>query len=178
MLPDALLEDTVFSNGDEVKDLFKQLSQLKKVGPGVDTALKAYGKICTIRHCCVHRFGRLGVKNAVHLGLEEHKAILEHAFAPKIGDLENMATAAHNLVLEFNRSVFRATLERLADPRTGVGADWTWNLNSDRRRFSVYYDLFAIQEGDPKSPDLNEIYRSYRDWHRPSPEARRKLTER
>ena len=43
----------------------------------VDDILGHFSKVCQLRHCIVHRFGRLGSKNMIELGLTEHKNYLE-----------------------------------------------------------------------------------------------------
>lgn len=108
MLPEALLEETVFSNKDAIESAYKILASRGRCDEQLSVALMRYEKVCEIRHCCVHRFGRLGVKNARSLGIIDHKHLLEHAFTPSEAQIEDIATACNNVVLEFNREIGRA----------------------------------------------------------------------
>ncbi|MCV4861498.1 hypothetical protein OFB63_36165, partial [Escherichia coli] len=55
-------------------------------------------KVCELRHCCVHRFGKLGSKNAIRLGLAEHMKHLEKPIILNNDDLEQIAFIVENFI--------------------------------------------------------------------------------
>ena len=68
LLPEAFLEDMTFITADSIKALLSGVIGIPS--QGIDDVIIEYDRICQLRHCIVHRFGRLGSKNASKLGLE------------------------------------------------------------------------------------------------------------
>lgn len=179
MLPEALLEHISFINRDSVANLWTELGGAKKLPRQLEDALVDYAKLCEIRHCCVHRFGRLGLTNAARMGLDQHKGFLEGPFQPTVEDIEELAVFTISFVKTFNATLFRQTLEttvaaqyqsaRMATPYSWT---WTWDFRRDRARFSRYYDAFAVKSSRPASPSLSEVYASFRKDKQPGQSRR------
>ncbi|MBV1929701.1 MAG: hypothetical protein KUG81_09360 [Gammaproteobacteria bacterium] len=166
MLPEALLEDISFSGSGNIKSVMKEILGLKGSHPNdVKKVLEVFQKVCELRHCCVHRFGKLGTKNAIKLGLDKHSALLEEQFTPTKQDLEEIADVLRTFVKTMNNYIFESALRRTAhtDNYKDVQKlmNWTWDLRSDKRLFKNYYELFASKDSPP-SPDLTEVYNSFR----------------
>jgi hypothetical protein len=170
LLPDALLEGTSFASRDNIKDAFKDFLRLQTAKmPGVDAALKVFQRVCEVRHCCVHRFGRLGSNNAISLGLAEHGSLLEARVEPDINQLQDVLLSMRVLVRVLNASIFTAIIERTGQsevkddkyPYTW-SQSWSWRWPSDRRRFMRYYELFASTKDISVSPSANDVYISFR----------------
>ena len=171
LLPDALLEGTSFASRENIKDALRDYLRLQTARmPGVDEALKEFQRVCEVRHCCVHRFGRLGSNNAISLGLTEHGALLEARVEPDIDQLQDMLLSMRVLVRVLNSSIFTSIIERTGQstikddkfPYTWA-QNWTWRWPSDRRRFMRYYDLFASTKDVMTSPSANDVYSSLRN---------------
>lgn len=177
LLAEALHEGVSFAGKKTVVEMINKRLGIKGKFPNdVEEVLGEFSKICEIRHCCVHRFGRLGSKNAVTLGIEEHKSVLEKPFTPTTTQLQTIADALRTFVKTVNNFVFRELVQRIGTREAGHGplySEWTWTLDfrSDRRRFKMYYDLFASKNDSPPSPDLKTTYDSLRKHIRASPRS-------
>jgi hypothetical protein len=176
LLPDALLEGTSFASRENIKDALKEFLRLQTVRmTGVEDALKSFQRICEVRHCCVHRFGRLGSNNAISLGLAEHSTLLEARVEPDIDLLQDVLLSMRVLVRVLNASVFTAIIERTAKqvvqdekfPYTWPER-WKWRWPTDRSRFLKYYNLFASNKDVAVSPGAKAIYDSFRREMKPS----------
>lgn len=169
LLPDALLEGTSFASRDNIKDALREFLRLKVADMhDLDDNLKEFQRICEVRHCCVHRFGRLGSNNAINLGLGEHASLLEARVSPDIDQLQEIFLAIRVLVRSLNATIFSAIIERTTSqirddkfPYT-YQVQWTWRWNSDRTRFMRYYTLFQSTKDVVTSPDARDVYNSFR----------------
>lgn len=170
LLPDALLEGTSFASRENIKDALKEFLRLQTVKmTGVDDALKTFQRVCEVRHCCVHRFGRLGSNNAISLGLAEHSSLLEARVEPDIDILQDVLLSMRVLVRVLNASIFTAVIERTAKKSVQddkfpyvYSTTWKWKWPSDRARFAKYYNLFASKKDISVSPDAKDVYESFR----------------
>lgn len=80
-LAESLMEDFNFSSAENIRNALKIFAGIKGARPSeIERALNDYQKICEMRHCCVHRFGKLGSKNAIKLGIETHNEIFKSLF--------------------------------------------------------------------------------------------------
>jgi hypothetical protein len=75
MLVEALLESYSFSGQGDVRKAFEKFLGIGqgRLDKDIDTLLHEYERICQLRHCCAHRFGKLGSSNGLSLGLKWHK---------------------------------------------------------------------------------------------------------
>lgn len=168
LLPEALLEGVSLASATKLKDTLKSLLGLKGAWPAdVEKVLGEYSKICELRHCCVHRFGKLGTKNAVRLGLAEHHKLLEKPIQLTQENLEDISFVLRSVVNTINRFIFESLLDRMATNRGDQGQklyleSWLWNYTMDRKRFLQYYNLFSSKEDTAPSPSPKSIYDAYR----------------
>lgn len=172
LLPEALIEGVSFSNSSQVKDGLRDFLGIKgHIDADLSKMLSEYQKICEIRHCCVHRFGRLGSQNAIKLGLKDHQALLEKPLTIDREDIESIALTLRVFIKSYNNFVFRKILERSAKNKSDTGSllyseNWTWNLSKDKKRFKSYYDLFSSKEDATPSPSLKDLYEDFRERYR------------
>lgn len=167
-LSDALLEETVFSSGASIGVALKKFVGLDNLSSATRTLTEQYDGICQLRHCCVHRFGKLGAKNATNLGLSKHSKFIEKKVAIRRADITNIADLLFALVKSINNEVFGFVLKRSATAKLGdqVGIGWKWNIRSDRKRFAKYYDIFASSEDATPSPPAIDLYEKFRATYR------------
>lgn len=152
MLPEALLEEHAFSGAKGIKN---GLTKFLGVEVAQDRALveliDQYGDVCEIRHCCVHRFGKLGTKNAIELGLERHQALIEKPVELGRSSIEVIASVLATMVKSINNHVMAAVLQRSVC-RKGTPSPWTWNERKDWSLYGSYYSIFAsTQEASPSA---------------------------
>lgn len=163
-LPDALLEETIFSSKDGIiKALAKFVNFPIKPSNPLINLLDQYENVCQLRHCCVHRFGKLGTKNAIALGgLKTHKACLEKPIRLTQKEMSSIAQLVYVLVKSINKEVFRAVMVRSVrgtlDGDTTLCIGWTWDFKQDSEEFDRYYAVFAAK----KSPDAAVLYERFR----------------
>jgi len=163
MLPEALLEACSFTGSNNIKESLKNFLGITKgdYSSDVNEALDQFSKVCQLRHCSVHRFGRLGSNNAIALGLEEHKEYLEKPLKIDFNTLQEIFLICNNTVKEINNFLFEKILTR----SVSEGAyDWKWDLRKDKAEFKKCYDLFvsAINPPEP-APTLHDAYEEFRN---------------
>lgn len=168
-LPDALLEETVFSGGSAISSALSKFIGFSELTGNTKKLLEEYDQICQLRHCCVHRFGKLGVKNATSLGLSTHGQYLEKQILIRKKELTDIADLLFALVKSVNNEVFGFVLKRTATGRLGKGPDigigWTWNKLRDKKRFLNYYKIFASTKDATPSASAADIYEMFRNTH-------------
>ena len=74
LLPEALLEDYVFSSKKNIIDNVSTFLGIRvnlQQNAALSAALDEFDKVCHLRHCVAHRSGHLGSKNAIELGLDQ-----------------------------------------------------------------------------------------------------------
>lgn len=168
MLPEALLEDISFASVERLKEAFRDFLGVKgNFPPDYLIQLNEFKKLCELRHCCVHRFGQLGTKNAISSGLASHKSLLEKPFAPTVNDIQNISDMLRTFVMSSNNFLFKYILERTARNKDDKGekfyaTDWAWNYYTDLDRFRKYYDLFATKNSAQPSARIKDIYKDFR----------------
>lgn len=172
LLPEALFEGTSLANPKNIKDAIRDHIGIKGEPPSdVQKVLKEFGKICELRHCCTHRFGKLGSKNAVRLGLNDHSELLEKPLHLNPQNLEDISFILRSLVNTFNSYIYENLLTRMAKNKDEKGqpmysSSWSWNYTKDKKRFSNYYQLFSSTKDIAPSPDMKIIYFAYRDKYK------------
>jgi hypothetical protein len=174
ILAEALFEEHSFSSSYGVKEGIRNFSGFKGDFPNdVKSALEDYKKICEIRHCCVHRFGKLGAKNAIRLGLNDHRRILEKPLLLSEEAVEDISEVLRNIVKTINNFLFRHVIERTAENkieketnRKFYSEDWYWNYTKDRKRFLKYYNLFKSRKDSRPSAPAKAVYDDLREYSR------------
>ncbi|MFZ2999919.1 MAG: hypothetical protein WA071_06305 [Undibacterium umbellatum] len=166
-LSDALLEETVFSSGPSIGAALTKFVGFDNFSANTKDLVAQYDAICQLRHCCVHRFGRLGAKNATALGLASHGQFLEKPVLVRKADMIDIADLLFALVKSINNEVFGFVLKRSATGKIdgNVGVGWTWKIRGDRRLFKQYYSIFASVNDATPSPLERETYEKFRAAH-------------
>lgn len=162
LMPEALMENASFISCENIVKAFKNLVDIDLILD--DTTTEEFDKICQLRHCCVHRFGKLGAKNAIALGLESHSSLFEKPLTLDKAALGQIALSLRTIIKTINNSVYRSVLDRTF-PTTPVGkgsekylpkALWSRDYDADRILFGKYYRLFSTKL--EKSPPPKEMY--------------------
>jgi hypothetical protein len=146
LLPEVLMEDMTFITMDSVKDLL-----VKMIGVGVGSIhdlIKEYDRICQLRHCIVHRFGRLGSKNAAKLGFGTHGTLIERKIKIRTSQLEALAFNLLNFVKAMNNHIYAGVMKRSA----AQSLVWQWDEQSDLAEFERLYTVFR-QTSAPGASD-------------------------
>lgn len=168
-LPDALLEETVFSGSKVVNQALGKFIGINNLSSSTKLLIEEYDRICQLRHCCVHRFGKLGVKNAIALGLREHASFLEKPVTIGKTALEEIVDLMFALVKSVNNEVFGFVLERSATSKlensSVIGIGWEWKITKDKEQFSKYYSIFACTKDATQSPKMKVLYDMFKQAH-------------
>lgn len=169
LLPEVLLEHTSFTAAKHVKTSLLEFLELKHQDfpNDVSYALEEFDKICEVRHCCVHRFGKLGTKNAWELGFERHLSVIERPFSPTIDEVRAITASLMTFVRTINNYIFHAMLDRIAfdGPQGKISWSWAWTFEADEKRFRSYYDFFASVTAKPKSGSIEDVYADFSAHH-------------
>ena len=162
MLPEAMLENCSFAGSENIEKSLKNFLGIKKgdYSSDLNEALDQFSKVCQLRHCSVHRFGRLGSNNAIALGLEDHKEYLEKPLKIKFNPLQQIFLVCNNVVKEINNFLF----EKILDRNVSEGLySWEWDLRKDKNEFIKYYNLFLSEKNPPEQiPSLKKAYEEFR----------------
>lgn len=177
LLPEALLEGVSLASTKNIAVELKTLcniSQMSKDG-NVPAALERlfsnFELICQVRHCGIHRFGKLGSQQALRLGMEKHKPLLEKPLALTVAQLQEIAEALEALIRAVNSYCFADILKRTysAGP-TGKDKDkryqesWQLDWSQDQKRFNMYYEIFASVGGSQPSAPAAVMYAAFLNY--------------
>jgi hypothetical protein len=170
VLPDALLEETTFSTQGAIAPALEKFLGFKSLSAGTKNLLDEFDRLIQLRHCCTHRFGKLGVKNATVLGLPTHSALLEKPVLLDKAAMADIADLSFSLVKSINNDVFGFVLKRSATSKlafhSSPGIGWTWIKARDRVRFKKYYELFCSRRDATPSPPPDDLYLLFRAEHK------------
>lgn len=170
LLPDALLEESSFSSEDVIPKSLNKYVGFQNFSGATKTLLEDFETLMQLRHCCTHRFGKLGVKNATALGLHSHSTLLEKPVKLDKAAMATIADLAFSLVKSINNDVFGFVMKRSATAklhaRNEIGIGWTWNIARDRNRFRGYYNIFCSLRDATPSPSADHVYQLFRQEHR------------
>jgi hypothetical protein len=157
LLPEAILERISFLSHSNISESIRTLLAVKgALSPELETAIEDYVRVCQLRHCAVHRFGKLGVNNAIQLGLENHKALLEKPLLLNYRALQDAIAIATSFVKTLNNFLFNALLSRVPHDQ------WTGLYSKDRQVFGSYYLIFADRVSVRRTPAAGKVYREFR----------------
>lgn len=162
ILPEALMERFSFASQKNIIDAFREFLDIKGGCPTeLETVLQEFDKICQLRHCMIHRFGKLGSNNAIKLGLEQHLECLEKPLSLDNNHLFETYTVCSNVVLVVNNYLFKTILTRTLEE------DWIWDFRRDKNKFKKYFELFYSNENpNPDIDSLKTCYTRIRDYKR------------
>jgi hypothetical protein len=154
LLPEAILERLSFISEKAIVDALKDILAVKGAMPAdLDKAIEDYVRVCQLRHCAVHRFGKLGVSNAINLGLANHKDLLEKPLKLEYASLQDTIAISTCLVKTLNNFLFNEMLSRVQ------ASQWTGSYAQDRELFLRYFNLFRDKVSAVKTESSHLVYR-------------------
>ncbi|MFZ6657228.1 hypothetical protein [Undibacterium sp. TJN19] len=169
LLAEALLEGVSFASEDAVRKSLIKFLAVEKIPENLKTLLLEFEKICQMRHCCVHRFGKLGTQNGIALGLEIHSQALEKPLALGKNELADIASWLMSFVKAVNNFMFQTLLDRSCSEKNPYRIAWKWMYSRDCIKFLRFYNLFASQKDAIPSPGADELYRRFLLARKPRP---------
>lgn len=154
MMPEAILEKISFISENSISTAIREVIGISGSLPSdLSQAIDDYVKVCQIRHCSVHRFGKLGASNAVALGLSSHKELLEKPLSVDYAFLQDCILVATNMVKTINNYLFNRLISRIPFD------DWVGVYGKDRYKFGKYYSLFAdTKSSADRTVSKRELY--------------------
>ena len=163
LLPEVILEKASFASKRNIIDSFKKFLGLEGHQPDeLLKILEEFEKICHLRHCIVHRFGKLGSQNAIKFGLDNHSTLIEKPLKFDINMVYDLSIICTNTVLVVNKYLFSKILERTATKNNNI---WDWDLRRDKPKFLTYYNLFNSTKKPHSSTSLNNAYSELKNFH-------------
>ena len=172
ILPEALMEQYSFASKKNIMDAFRNFLNIKGHTPQeLLHALEEFEKICQLRHCVIHRFGKLGSNNALKLGIDVHARCLEKPLSLTEAHLYETYIICKNLVLVLNSYLFKSILQRT----TIIDGFWTWDLRKDKKKFRGYYEIFkSDRASETPAGSLNLAYNALREYEEQRLESTRR----
>jgi hypothetical protein len=158
LLAEAFMEDMTFVSRAQIEELLRSVLGVDKHDDKLKAALEEYERICQLRHCIVHRFGKLGSNNAIKLGLQDHCELLEQPILLDAEQLQTIEANLFTLVKAINNAVYDSIMNRQAKRST----KWTWQLKEDEARFTGFYELFATRDDLEPSPSIASAYDAFK----------------
>ncbi|NRB69723.1 MAG: hypothetical protein HRU48_20545 [Vibrio sp.] len=147
LMPEALLEQCTFISLENIRNSTKTFLGIPITqSPDhkeVVECISRFEQLCHLRHCIVHRAGLLGSKNAVKLGIEEHKQFFENPISLDLNFLQQSYAICLNCVKVYNNFIFNSLVSRYV---LNNKTDIRWNFNIDRRWFRKYFEIFNSDE--------------------------------
>lgn len=166
MLPEALLEGASFASQKNIIDSIK-----KHLGLSVQqdneliSSITEFEKICNLRHCIIHRYGKLGSRNAIVLGLDSHKTFFEKPIQIDTAKIQLISSCCENTVIVINQLLFKLIMERTADKKKCI---WRWDFRKDKTLFTKYFNLFNSLNR-PSTLSVKAAYNSLRIFFQTNP---------
>ena len=168
-LPDALLEFISFSGKHNIEESLKQYFGVKgHLSPTIARHLEEFAKVCQMRHCIVHKFGRLGSNNLKH-DLVGHKSYINKPIKNDFNSIQEISQICTNLVHEINQYLWQNVMMRqIADYNSNrwykkSNIIWTLNWKNDRIRFKKYFDIFFSNYSLPINSEMKAAYLDYKN---------------
>lgn len=156
-LPEAILERISFISQKNIVESLRSYMGIKGDLPqALNLAIQDYVTVCQLRHCTVHRFGKLGASNAIFLGFSKHKKLLEKPMILSYKSLQNAIAISEGFVKTLNNFLFNEFLSRLPVE------NWTRNYTRDKKLFLMYYALFAkYPKNDIELEEAKKFYKLF-----------------
>ena len=173
MIAEALLEGFSFAGEKDIKSAISKFLGVSNLPEDLKTMLSEYEKICQLRHCCVHRFGKLGTQNGIVLGLEQHSKALEKPLSLDKKKLEDIASWLMSFAKAINNYMFLTILERSVYEDNPYRINWHWSYTKDRSRFERVYKLFSTYKDSTSSPSSEELYGRFKSVMKPRLEKKK-----
>jgi hypothetical protein len=175
IVAEALLEGYSFASEKDVRGAFTKFLDVPNVSDGIKTMLADYEKVCQLRHCCVHRFGKLGTQNGIVLGLERHSGALEKPLSLDKQMLGDIASWLMSFAKATNNYMFKTLLERSVIEKNPYKITWAWSYTKDRAKFERLYKLFHTSKDANPSPSAEELYDRFKSVKQPQKAKTKKV---
>lgn len=174
LLPEALFESVSLANARTIAMELRRLCGLPgfsregKPAQELTELFDQFDVICQLRHCCVHRFGRLSGRAAMQFGIDEHRPFIELPLTLTEEQLINIASTLNAFVRAVNTYAFKHLL--LETVRRGPGLQrasgvykraWELDYEADKERFRRYYDIFASRRAPGASNAPEVVYAEF-----------------
>lgn len=156
LMAEALLEDMTFITADSIKSW--RSSVIGVSSQELEEEINEFDRLCQLRHCIVHRFGRLGTKNATKLGLSTHKDLFEKPIKLTNNQLDEIAFSLFNFVRAVNNHIYAKVMERSAKQ----DSDWQWDETVDLPKFELLYAVFKKSDEPNGSPLSVDAYNAFK----------------
>lgn len=171
LMPEAILENYSFASKKNILDSLRELLGISGMPDNsVDEALNEFLKVCHIRHCLVHRYGKLGTKNAIELGLSKHSRCIEKPLKLNYSSLQESQAICLSMVKEVNNYIFKKLLLRLIideKKKKKTYVIWRWHYGRDKKKFNAYYDILVSQAARPDThSDAKNAYNIYKSYYK------------
>lgn len=173
LLPEALLEGVSLASTKTVVSELRALCNLSPFPPSLEKLFENFEDICQVRHCGIHRFGKLGSQQALRLGMDKHKPLLEKPLSLTVIHLQDIAEALEALLRAVNSYCFSDMLKRThtaspagKDKKTLYSISWQRDWDADETRFRKFYSIFASVRPAAPSASAEEIYQAFMSYIR------------
>jgi hypothetical protein len=173
LLPEALLEGISLASAKAVAGELRSIcgiTQMKNesVPHQLQLLFENFDDICQIRHCGIHRFGKLGSNQALRLGIGKFRTLLEKPLKLNVAHLQDIAEALEALIRAVNSYCFFDIIKR-THTASPAGRDgeilyaecWQMDFEADRVRFEKYYRIFSSTLGAEKSEPIEPVYAAF-----------------
>lgn len=164
MLPEALMEQYSFASKKNILEGIKTFLDIKGTIPiELNQTLENFEKICQLRHCMIHRFGKLGSNNAFKLGMNTHSKCLEKPLSMEQDSLLETYKICSSFVLVINNFLFNEVLSRTVE----IDGFWSGDLRKDKKKLEPYYELFISKKMLPsngKTPSYKDIHNKLKEF--------------
>lgn len=160
LLPEALLEGVSIAGSSNIKETFRTFLDVDlNKSTRLKSAIEHFSVVVELRHCAVHRFGKLGTKNAIALGLDLHLSCIEKPLLLSYAGMQTVLEISFSLVCELNNYLYAKILERSND-------NWSWDYRRDKKRFGQVFCLFYCSKEPPeRALSPFEAYKLFRMYH-------------
>lgn len=147
LLPEALLENCTFISLSNITKTVTTYLNIPIPKQGTENLaliqdIEMFEQLCELRNCIVHRAGLLGSKNAVKLGIDNHKNFFEKPIILNNSFLQEASTVCLNAVRGFNNFLFNALIKRLNNETE----NFTWDYRKDKSWFELYFKAFYSEK--------------------------------
>lgn len=162
LLAEALMDDFSFTKFSNIQETFKNLLDLNIAIH--ELLSKDFDNVCQLRHCSVHRFGKLGAKNAVSLGLEKHSRLIEKPMEINLAQLNHIFENLRIFVRALNNAAYKAVMSRTfpvgkqKDCKVKPENIWKKRYSDDKEIYGQYYSVFRSRFDVVKTPQAKKMY--------------------
>lgn len=168
LLPEALLEGVSLASTKNVKSELNSLCNIAQMSASLDPLFQTFENICQVRHCGIHRFGKLGSQQAVKLGIDKHKPLLEKPLRLTVAHLQDIAEALEALVRGVNSHCFFDMLKRSHETSPAgknktklYSQSWERDWATDQARFEKFHWIFASTQPITPSKPAKVMYDAF-----------------